>query len=145
MYFPTTEQWLSIGRHTTGFVGGAVAMFGALHFISADDAGKATTALTQISTGVSSIIAGMGTLMTLAAAAYGFLTAGPLSMFFKGAKAVASDPVTAKPATIAQQATIATATQELPQVQTVVASRPVSSASPSSSVVSITDVAIIKK
>ena len=138
MNTPTQEQWLSIGRHVAGYAGGAVSMFAALHLINAGDADKAATALTQISTGFSSIIGGIGTLMGIGATVYGFLTAGPLSMFFKGAKAVAADPQVVQQATVTEQASIATAAQALPEIKAVLATPEVAMASPSPNVVSST-------
>lgn len=88
MNLPTTTQAASFGRHVLTFSMGAVAAASALHVVSAGDAGSLTGAINQISTGVTSIIAGATTIIGIASGLYAAWKASP----FQKLLAVASDP-----------------------------------------------------
>jgi hypothetical protein len=63
-------QLLTAGRHVLSFVMGGVAIGSIMHVISADQANALTGAFNQIATGLSSVAAGVATLVTMATAAY---------------------------------------------------------------------------
>jgi hypothetical protein len=145
MNFPTQDQVLASGRHVVTFASGGVTMFAALHLITGGDATSAANALNQIGHGFSEIVAGGGTLIAIGSGLFAAFSASPLLQLLKGAKAVSNDPSLAKGATVAQQATVATAIEALPNVQAVIASDDVAKASTSSSVLSTTDNRVISK
>lgn len=120
-------------------------MFATLHLITGGDATSAANALNQIGHGFSEIIAGGGTLLAIGSGALAMLSASPLIQLLKGAKAVSNNPSLAKDATVAQQATVATAIEALPNVQAVVASPAVAQESPSPNVVSSAVTRIVDK
>lgn len=145
MNLPTQDQILASVRHVITFAGGGITMFAALHLITGGDATSATNALNQIGHGLSELVAGVGTLIGIGSGVAAALSANPLIQLLKGAKAVTNDPSLAKDTTVAQQATVATAIEAMPQVQTVVAAPAVAQASPSPNVVSTTESKVVPK
>jgi hypothetical protein len=83
-----TAQVAAFGRHVLTFALGAVAFAGAAHFLTPDDAAKATGALGQISAGVGQIWTGFATLAALGSALYASLTASSKNQI----NAVAANP-----------------------------------------------------
>jgi hypothetical protein len=51
-----TSQISAAGRHALSFAMGAIAAAGAMHAISSDDASSLSTALTQIATGLATVV-----------------------------------------------------------------------------------------
>lgn len=92
MNVPTTAQAAAFGRHVVTFAAGAVTAGAALHLLTGGQASDATTAISQISSGVASIAAGVATLVGIASAGYAALTASPLWQLL----AVAKNPDVAK-------------------------------------------------
>ena len=145
MNLPTQDQVLASGRHVVTFASGGITMFAALHLITGGDANSAANALNQIGHGFSEIIAGGGTLLAIGSGLLAALSANPLIQLLKGAKAVSSDPSIAKNATVAEQATVATAIEAMPEVKVVVASDAVANASPSPSVLPTSENKVVAK
>ena len=61
-----SAQLYAAGRHVLSFVMGGVAIGSIMHVISADQANALTGAFNQIATGLSSVAAGVATLVTMA-------------------------------------------------------------------------------
>lgn len=100
MNLPTQSQVVAFGRHVVTYAMGGISMLAAVHVLSPTDATTATGAINQISTGVASIIAGVGTLVAIASGVYAAVTASPLWQIFAVAKnpdvkAVITEPTAA--------------------------------------------------
>ena len=65
-----SAQVSAASRHLLSFVMGGIAFASITHIISGDDANAITGALNQIATGVSSVVAGLATLVTIGTAWY---------------------------------------------------------------------------
>lgn len=70
-----SAQIAAVGRHVLSFAMGAVAMASIAHVISADQANSLSGAFNQIATGLSSVFAGVATLVSVGTAAYAAYTA----------------------------------------------------------------------
>ena len=64
------SQIFTAGRHVLSFIMGGITIGSVMHVISADQANALTGAFNQIATGLSSVAAGVATLVTMATAAY---------------------------------------------------------------------------
>lgn len=67
---PSKLQLTAFGRHVVSYGMGAVTVLAVTHSISSDQATNATNAITQISTGLASIVAGVTTLVSLISGLY---------------------------------------------------------------------------
>ena len=114
MQLPSYAQAYAVGRHLLTAAGTVVATAAFLHLISGDDAGRIKDALSQIGTGVASLAAGIGTLVSIASASYAAYTAS-------------------------QQHQIASVAA-MPEVHEIVATHDVAVAAPSEKVVSVATV-----
>ena len=65
MNMPSKLQLTAFGRHVISYSMGAITFLAITHAISSDQAQNATNAITQISTGFASIVAGVTTLVSL--------------------------------------------------------------------------------
>jgi hypothetical protein len=86
MQMPNSDQVLAFGRHVVTFSMGAVTAGAALHIINGADQTSATNAITQISSGVASIVAGVSTLVAIASGVWSAFTASPLWQMLSVAK-----------------------------------------------------------
>lgn len=66
---PSTAQILAAGRNIASAASGAIGVLVALHFLSADDAGKIGDAFNQINAGLTSLLGGI-TALAIAAAPF---------------------------------------------------------------------------
>ena len=76
----------SFGRHTLTFAMGSVAALAATHVFTGTEATSATDAINQISSGLSSVIAGTSTLIGLASGMYAAFKASPFSQILSVSK-----------------------------------------------------------
>jgi hypothetical protein len=116
---PTRDQVYASGRHVVSFSMGIVAGLAAVHAINGPTASGAGDAISQISSGMASVIAGVTTLVTIISGLYAAFSASPLSQLFKGSAAVASDPAKMQQleaATFDQKASLVKVTDKLPEV-----------------------------
>ena len=65
-----SSQLFAMGRHALSFIMGGVAFASVAHIITADDANAISGAVNQIATGLTSVLAGSATLVTMLTAAY---------------------------------------------------------------------------
>lgn len=145
MNLPTQDQVNAGARHAVSYAMGGISMLAALHLVTGGDADSAAKAVNLIGHGFSEIVAGGSALITVGMGTVAMLSANPLVQLLKGAFAVSKNPELAKDATVAQQATVATAVEAMPQVQVVVATPAVAQASPSPNVLSTTDAKVVNK
>jgi len=102
MNSPTQAQVYSFGRHVLTYAMGGISVFTAMHIGSDAQLADAKTAITQISTGVGSIITGGTTLVALASAFYAAWSASPFAQLLSVSKnpevkqVVVNDPVLAQ-------------------------------------------------
>lgn len=107
MALPTQNQVVAAGRHLLTFAAGGIATAAALHAISPADATSATNALTQIGTGLASLIAGITTLIGVASGAYAAWSASPFSQIFAVKKIATETSTTVAGAQISRDAQVA--------------------------------------
>ena len=86
MNMPTQAQVVSFGRHIVTFGAGAITAGAALHVINGSQAQDATAAISQISSGVASITAGLTTLIGLGSALWAAWSASPFRQLLSVAK-----------------------------------------------------------
>lgn len=97
---PTYGQVIAFGRHVVSYAMGAVTMAAALHVVDNNQAASLTTAITQITNGVTSIAGGVATLITVLTGLYAAWSASPLSQLLAVAKNTeVKQVVVASPAT----------------------------------------------
>jgi hypothetical protein len=70
MALPSQSQVIAVSRHVVSAIGGAAAFAVTLQFLSAGDAQTITAAVTNIATGLTSIIAGLTALTPVIMAAW---------------------------------------------------------------------------
>ena len=75
MQTPSSAQLQAFGRHVVSYAMGVVTALAATHIASPDQAQSATTAITQISQGVASIITGVSTLIAFGSAIWATVSA----------------------------------------------------------------------
>ena len=86
MELPTKGQAIAFGRHIVSYSMGALTAGVALHIVSDGQAHDATTAITQISTGVGSILAGCTTLIALASGIWAAWKSSPFATLLQASK-----------------------------------------------------------
>lgn len=85
---PNGHQLLAAGRNVASVASGAIGMLVAMHFLSADEAGKIGDAFNQINTGLTSLIGGITALAAILAPIWAAYNASPQSQI----AAVADNP-----------------------------------------------------
>ena len=75
MQLPTYAQLEAFGRHVVSYSAGVITALALTHIASPDQAQSATTAITQISQGVASIITGATSLIAFGTAIWATVTA----------------------------------------------------------------------
>src|SRR6185312_1268783 len=75
MQFPSYGQITAFGRHVVSFSMGGIAFLTIAHIVTAGQAGDATNAINQISSGVASIIAGVTTLVSIGSGVWAAVSA----------------------------------------------------------------------
>jgi hypothetical protein len=78
MQVPSQAQAAAFGRHVVTYAMGAVSALAVLQVVSPSDAASAGNAISQISSGVASIVAGATTLIGIGSGIYAAATASPL-------------------------------------------------------------------
>lgn len=153
MNLPSQHQLAVAGTHIATAGATAVATLGMVHLLNPDQVNSAGQAITQIGTGVSSIMTGAGTLVALASGIYAAITSGPLASLFRATKAIAASPELTeqvKVSAIADKAPLVALTDKLPEVVGVGTTRDdagkaLAAAVPSASVQTVTAVPPIAK
>jgi hypothetical protein len=104
MQLPSQSQVVAFGRHVVSYSMGALTAGVALHIVSGDQAHDATQAITQISTGVGSILAGCTTLIALASAVWAAWKSSPFATLLQASKLLGdSGKIVLKDAALAQK------------------------------------------
>lgn len=119
MNVPTQHQIAVVGAHVASITAGVIGTLGFVHVISPADVTNAGQAISQIGDGLAKVMAGLGTLFGIASTAYAFITSGPFASLFRASKDIATDPVKLQQlqaTPLAQQATLVTVTDRLPEV-----------------------------
>jgi hypothetical protein len=83
---PDKGQVIAFGRHAVSYSAGAISAAVMLHALSQGQGDSATNALTQISTGVASIAAGLTTLVSIAMGVWAALKSGPFATLLQASK-----------------------------------------------------------
>lgn len=144
--FPATwDQTKSFGRHIVSYTMGGISMAMALHLINDTQGHDAAGAVTQITTGIASIAAGLSTLIALAMGVWASIQQSPLWQLLNGAKALIQGTIDPKTVPLATQKAMVAATDQLPTVVNVVAEPAVANAISSNTVVSSAEVKVVQK
>ena len=83
---PDKSQAISFGRHVVSYSAGAVSAAVMLHVISGDQGQGLTAAITQISTGVASIAAGVATLASIGMGVWAAIKQSPFATLLSASK-----------------------------------------------------------
>ena len=83
---PDKAQVIAFGRHVVSYSAGALSAGVLLHVISQGDATSAGNAITQISTGIGSIIAGVTTLVSVAMGIWAAVKSSPFAQLLQTSK-----------------------------------------------------------
>ena len=141
MNLPTEHQIVVAGTHVATAAATAVATLGVIYVLSPADVGNATSAISQITDGFAKIMTGAGTLIALASGVYATIAASPFASLFRASAAIASDPAKLaqlKAIPTAEQASLVTVTDKLPDVAGVGTTRTEAGAALASAVPSMT-------
>jgi hypothetical protein len=85
---PDKGQVIAFGRHAVSYSAGAISAAVMLHALSPSEGSSATNAITQISTGVASIAAGVTTLVSIAMGIWAALKSGPFATLLSASKVI---------------------------------------------------------
>ncbi len=83
---PNKGQVISFGRHVVSYSAGAVSAAVMLHVISGDQGQGITGAITQISTGIASIAAGVATLTSIGMGIWAAFKSSPFATLLQASK-----------------------------------------------------------
>ena len=86
MELPTQSQVVAFGRHVVSYSAGALSAGVVLHVVSQGQANDAGNAITQISTGVASIAAGLTTLASVAMGIWAAWKSSPFAQLLQASK-----------------------------------------------------------
>jgi hypothetical protein len=136
MNLPTADQAKAAGRHVLTAGASIIGTLAALKVLSGGDATSLQNSLNQIGHGTAEILTAVTAISVTLSGVYSALSANPLWQLLRGSKAIAANPSLAVGVTVADQASVATAAQQMPEVQTIIASPAVAMLSPSNGVVS---------
>jgi hypothetical protein len=119
MNLPTQHQIAVAGTVAASSAASVIATLGFVHLLNPADAANATAAISQIGDGAAKIMAGAGTLITIAGTLVATIRSSPLVSLFRASKDIAANPALTeqvKASPLADKAPLVILTDKLPEV-----------------------------